>query len=135
MREIIGALKIGSHIMNLHIKRPRITINQRIGSRKRPFFNRIYPKLQIKRPHITRAACTRAGLGNFCSFASRAAVFENFRAGRTPFYKLLLSLALCHQIWPLTVHELRAERKASAGQIWSEGLTLHTPQLKVKVTI
>jgi len=33
MREI-GTPKIGSHIMNSHIKRPRITVNQRIGSRK-----------------------------------------------------------------------------------------------------
>ncbi len=33
MREI-GTPKIGSHITNSHIKRPRITLNQRIGSRK-----------------------------------------------------------------------------------------------------
>jgi len=33
MREI-GTPKIVSHITNLHIKRPRITVNQRIGSRK-----------------------------------------------------------------------------------------------------
>ncbi len=33
MREI-GTQKIGSHIMNLHIKRPRITVKLRIGSRK-----------------------------------------------------------------------------------------------------
>jgi len=57
MREI-GTPKIGSHITNLHIKRPRITINLRIGSRKRPFLDCIYAKYQIKRPHITRAACT-----------------------------------------------------------------------------
>jgi len=37
MREI-GTLKISSHIMNSHIKRPRITKNKRIGSRKKPFF-------------------------------------------------------------------------------------------------
>ncbi len=30
----IGTPKIGSHIMNSHIKRPRITVNQRIDSRK-----------------------------------------------------------------------------------------------------
>ncbi len=30
----IGTPKIGLHITNLHIKRPRITVNQRIGSRK-----------------------------------------------------------------------------------------------------
>ncbi len=34
MREI-GTPKIGSHIMNSHIKRPRITVNLRIGSRKK----------------------------------------------------------------------------------------------------
>jgi len=33
MREI-GTPKIGLHITNSHIKRPRITVNQRIGSRK-----------------------------------------------------------------------------------------------------
>jgi len=33
MREI-GTQKISSHIMNPHIKRPRITVNLRIGSRK-----------------------------------------------------------------------------------------------------
>jgi len=33
MREI-GTPKFGSNITNLHIKRPRITINLRIGSRK-----------------------------------------------------------------------------------------------------
>jgi len=30
----IGTPKTGSHMMYLHIKRPRITVNQRIGSRK-----------------------------------------------------------------------------------------------------
>jgi len=33
MREI-GTQKIGLHITNSHIKRPRVTVNQRIGSRK-----------------------------------------------------------------------------------------------------
>jgi len=33
MREI-GTQKIGSNITNPHIKRPRVTVNQRIGSRK-----------------------------------------------------------------------------------------------------
>ena len=37
MREI-GTPKIGSHIMNSHIKRPRNTINWRIGSRKKAIF-------------------------------------------------------------------------------------------------
>jgi len=40
MREI-GTQKIGSHITNSHIKRPRVTVNHRIGSNM----------------HITRAAC------------------------------------------------------------------------------
>ncbi len=30
----IGTQKVGSQIMNSHIKRPRITLNLRIGSRK-----------------------------------------------------------------------------------------------------
>ncbi len=34
MREI-GIPKTGSNITNLHIKRPRITVNKRIGSRKK----------------------------------------------------------------------------------------------------
>jgi len=34
MREI-RTPKIGSHIMNSHIKRPIITVNQRTGSRKK----------------------------------------------------------------------------------------------------
>jgi len=38
MREI-KTLKIGSHIMNSHIKRPKITIIKRIGSRKKPIFH------------------------------------------------------------------------------------------------
>ncbi len=33
MREI-RTQKIGSNIANSHIKRPRVTVNQRIGSRK-----------------------------------------------------------------------------------------------------
>jgi hypothetical protein len=33
MREV-GTPKICSNITNLHVKRPRITVNQRIGSRK-----------------------------------------------------------------------------------------------------
>jgi len=33
MREI-GTQKIGSHIANSNIKRPRVTVNQKIGSRK-----------------------------------------------------------------------------------------------------
>jgi len=57
MRDI-GTPKIGSHITNSHIKRPRITVNLRIGSRKRPFLDLAYAKSQIKRPPITRAACS-----------------------------------------------------------------------------
>ncbi len=36
MREI-GTQKIGSHITNSNIKRPRVTVNQRIGSREGGF--------------------------------------------------------------------------------------------------
>ena len=57
MREI-GTPKIGSHIAHMHIKRPRTTVNLRIGSKKRPFLDCIKAILQIKRPHITRAVCT-----------------------------------------------------------------------------
>jgi len=53
MREI-GTQKIGSYITNSHIKRPRVTVNQRIGSRKEAISGS-----QIKRPHIMRAACIR----------------------------------------------------------------------------
>jgi len=56
MREI-GAPKIGSHITNSHTKRPRITGNQTIGSRKEAISGWHIPKSQIKRPHITRVAC------------------------------------------------------------------------------
>jgi len=31
----IGTPKIGSHLTNSNIKRPRITVNKRIGSRKK----------------------------------------------------------------------------------------------------
>ncbi len=37
MREI-GTPRIGSHVMNLHIKSPRITKKYRIGSRKMAIF-------------------------------------------------------------------------------------------------
>ncbi len=43
MREI-GTPKIGSNITNLHIKRPRITVNLRIGSRKKDHFWITYTK-------------------------------------------------------------------------------------------
>ena len=37
MREI-GTAKMCSHVMNSHIKRPTITVNKRIGSRKKDIF-------------------------------------------------------------------------------------------------
>ncbi len=37
MRET-GTPKIGSNLLNLHIKRPRITVNERKGSRKKAIF-------------------------------------------------------------------------------------------------
>jgi len=48
MREI-GTPKICSHTTNSHTKD--------YCKLERPFLNRIYAKLQIKRPHIMRAAC------------------------------------------------------------------------------
>ncbi len=38
MRDI-GTIKVGLHVMNSHIKRLKITINKRIGSRKKPIFH------------------------------------------------------------------------------------------------
>ena len=75
MREI-GTPKIGSHIAssniaNSDIKRQRITVNKRIGSRKRPFLDSIYTKSQIKRPHITRAACIELDLIVLSYFTKR----------------------------------------------------------------
>jgi len=48
MREL-GTPKIGSHITNLHIKRPRITVNKRIGSKKKTFLDHIYAKSQVRK--------------------------------------------------------------------------------------
>jgi len=73
MREI-GTPKIGSHITNLHIKRPRITVNLRIGSRKttaisqshiceivtkKAAYNegRLYSKTRVTKPKIVRVTC------------------------------------------------------------------------------
>jgi hypothetical protein len=50
---------MGSNITKLHIKRPSIIANLRIGSRKTAISQSlIYAKLHIKRPHIIRAICT-----------------------------------------------------------------------------
>jgi len=49
MREI-GTPKIGLHVINLHIKRPRITVNLRIGARKRA----------ISQSHICKIAGKKA---------------------------------------------------------------------------
>jgi hypothetical protein len=48
MREL-GTPKIGSHIMNSHIKRPRTTINWRIGSRKKAIFQLHIGKIADKK--------------------------------------------------------------------------------------
>jgi hypothetical protein len=50
---LIGTKKLGSHITNLHIKRPRMTVIWKIGSIKIDD-----SQSQIKRSHITRFACT-----------------------------------------------------------------------------
>jgi len=53
MREI-GTQKIGSNIINLHIKRPRIIVNLRIGSRK----------MGISQLHICKIADKKAAYNN-----------------------------------------------------------------------
>jgi len=54
MRDI-GTPKLDSHITNLHIK---LLIRGKVPE-KRPFLNRIYANLHIKRLHKTRAACIK----------------------------------------------------------------------------
>jgi len=75
MREI-GTQKIGSHIMNLHIKRPRITVNLRIGSRKM-VISQSHILAQIKRSHMTRAACTILRPNSFEEFRISEGKTEN----------------------------------------------------------
>jgi hypothetical protein len=94
MREI-GTPKIGSHIvMNLHIKRPRITINERISSRKKDILNHMYKKSLIKR----RTAC-------------------RYR------YNLYAKQKICKSIFPVFCHfkselnENMIDGKMSAGRI------------------
>jgi len=57
MREI-GTPKIGSHITNLHIKRPRITLNLRIGSKK----------TAISQSHILEIADKKAAYNEGCLY-------------------------------------------------------------------
>jgi len=57
MREI-GTPKIGSNIMNLHIKRPRITINYRIGSRKKAIFPSHICEIAEKKTAYNKGRCT-----------------------------------------------------------------------------
>ncbi len=58
MREI-GTPKIGSHIMNLNIKRPRNTINWRIGSRKKAIFQSHICEIADKKTAYNQGrACT-----------------------------------------------------------------------------
>jgi hypothetical protein len=57
MREI-GTQKIGSNIMNLHIKRPRITVNFRIGSKK----------MAISQLHICKIAVKQAAYNKGCQY-------------------------------------------------------------------
>ncbi len=49
MREV-GTPKIGWHITNSHIKRPRLTVNQRIGSRKEAISGLHVCKIADKKP-------------------------------------------------------------------------------------
>jgi len=43
-----GTPKIGLHITNLHIKRPRIIVNQGIGSRKEPISGSHIRKIVVR---------------------------------------------------------------------------------------
>ncbi len=45
----IGTPKIGSHITNSHIKRPSVTVNQRIGSREEAISGSHIPKIADKK--------------------------------------------------------------------------------------
>ncbi len=60
MREI-GTLKIGSNIMNLHIKRPRITVNHRIG-----------PREAISGSHICKIADKKTAYNEGCLYTQKA---------------------------------------------------------------
>ena len=51
MREI-GTEKISSYITNSHIKRPRMTVNKRIGSRKMADFQLHIRKIADKKDRI-----------------------------------------------------------------------------------
>jgi len=56
----IGTPKIDSHIMNSRIKRPRMTDNYRIGSRKKVISGSHIRKIADKKTaYITRATCTK----------------------------------------------------------------------------
>jgi len=56
----IGTTKIGSHITNSHIKRPRTTVNQRIGSRKEA----------ISGSHIRKIADKKTAYNEGCLYSS-----------------------------------------------------------------
>ncbi len=57
LREI-GTSKIGLHITNLHMKRPRITINLKTGSRK----------MAISQLHICKIADKKAKYNEGCQY-------------------------------------------------------------------
>jgi hypothetical protein len=64
----IGTLKLGSHSMNT--KRPRMTVNSRIGSIKRIIDNRRYAKSQMKKTaYYDVCLCLK-----YCNFALRLSV-------------------------------------------------------------
>jgi len=60
----IGTPKIGSHITNLHIKRTRITLNQRAGSRKEA----------ISGSHICKIADKKTAFNKGCLYS----ICDNF---------------------------------------------------------
>jgi hypothetical protein len=54
----IGTKKLSSHVENSHVKRPRMTVNWGIHSRKCSISNCRYLNWQIKRPHKKRSTCS-----------------------------------------------------------------------------
>ncbi len=50
--QVIGTSKIGLHITNSHIQRPRMTVNLRIGSRKMAISQSLMRKIADKKDRI-----------------------------------------------------------------------------------
>jgi len=62
----IGTQKIGSNIMNLHIKRPRITVNLRIRS----------SKMAISQSHLRKIADKKVAYNEGCLYIHTTHIFK-----------------------------------------------------------